>query len=201
MSHSIRSVRATDRDAVYEICLRTADAGEDGSHLYSDLELPGHIWAGPYVALEPEHGFVVVDDADQAIGYILAARDTLAFEARLEQEWWPALRLHYPLDVARPAAGDRLAVHLLHHPPRVDDTVVAEYPSHLHIDLLPVAQGQGAGRRLVERLATSLRDAGSRGVHLGVSSRNTRAIGFYRNLGLDELVNDEHHLVFGMRLD
>ncbi len=89
----------------------------------------------------------------------------------------------------------------MHHPPGADDAIVAEYPSHLHIDLLPAAQGRGAGRRLVQRLATSLHDAGSSGIHLGVSSRNHRAIGFYRRLGFAELVNDEHHLVFGMRLD
>jgi ribosomal protein S18 acetylase RimI-like enzyme len=201
VSHSIRSVRASDRDAVYEICLRTADAGEDGSHLYSDPELPGHIWAGPYVALEPEHDFVVVDDDDRAIGYILAARDSRAFEARLECEWWPDLRTRYPLDEARTAAGDRIAVYLMHHPTRGDDAIVAEYPSHLHIDLLPSAQGRGDGRRLVERLAASLHDAGSTGVHLGVSSRNRRAIGFYRNLGFESLVSDERHHVFGMRLE
>jgi ribosomal protein S18 acetylase RimI-like enzyme len=198
--HSIRSVRAIDRGVVYDICLRTADAGNDGSHLYADPDLPGHIWAGPYVALEPEHGFVVVDADDRAIGYILAARDSPAFEARLEREWWPELRIRYPLDETRTAPGDRLAVHLMHHPPRSDDRIVAEYPSHLHIDLLPAAQGHGHGRRLVERLATTLHDAGSSGVHLGVSTRNHRAIGFYRNLGFEEVVNDEHHLVFGMRL-
>ena len=201
MSRSIRSVRASDHDAVYEICLRTADAGEDGSHLYSDPELPGHIWAGPYVALEPEHGFVVVGDDDRAIGYILAARDSRAFEARLEREWWPDLRTRYPLEETRTAGGDRIAVPLIHHPPQGDDAIVAEYPSHLHIDLLPAAQGHGDGRRLVERLARSLHEAGSSGVHLGVSSRNHRAIGFYRNVGFDELLSDERHHVFGMRLD
>jgi ribosomal protein S18 acetylase RimI-like enzyme len=201
VSRSIRSVRPSDHDAVYEICLRTADAGEDGSHLYSDPELPGHIWAGPYVALEPEHGFVVVGDDDRAIGYILAARDSRAFEARLEREWWPDLRRRYPLDETRTAAGDRIALRLIHHPPLGDDAIVADYPSHLHIDLLPAAQGHGDGRRLVERLAASLHDAGSCGVHLGVSSRNHRAIGFYRNVGFEELLSDERHHVFGMRLD
>jgi ribosomal protein S18 acetylase RimI-like enzyme len=201
VSQSIRSVRTADRDAVYEICLRTSDAGDDGSHLYTDPELPGHVWAGQYVAFEPEHGFVVADDDDQAIGYILGARDSRALEARLEREWWPGLRRRYPLESTRAAVGDRVAVHLIHHPFLTDDAIVAEYPSHLHIDLLPAAQGQGHGRRLVERLATSLHDAGSRGVHLGVSQRNDRAVSFYRHLGFDELVADEHHHLFGMRLD
>jgi ribosomal protein S18 acetylase RimI-like enzyme len=196
---TIRNVRPGDRDAVYDICLRTADAGDDGTHHYTDPLLPGHVWAGAYVALEPEHGFVV-DDDDQAIGYILGALDSRAFEAELERDWWPTLRAQYPLDDPANSPGDRIARYLIHHPPRADETFVGDFPSHLHIDLLPVAQGRGDGRRLVSRLLGSLRADGSRGVHLVVSPRNVRAIGFYRALGFEELVNDDRHLVFGLRL-
>ena len=84
MTATIRHVRAGDRDAVYDICLRTADAGDDGTHLYTDPRLPGHVWAGAYMALEPEHGFVV-DDDDRVVGYILGALDSRRFEAQLER--------------------------------------------------------------------------------------------------------------------
>ena len=196
---TIRHVRASDRDAVYDICLRTADAGDDGTLLYADPQLPGHVWAGPYVALEPQHAFVVDDDG-RAIGYVLGALDSRAFEAELERTWWPPLRVQYPLDGAATAPGDRIARHLIHHPPRADETIVGDFPSHLHIDLLPVAQGRGNGRRLIDRLLDSLRADGSRGVHLGVSRRNLRAPEFYRALGFEELLADDRHLVFGMRL-
>ncbi len=199
MTATIRNVRAGDRDAIYDICLRTADAGDDGTHLYADPLLPGHVWAGAYVALEPEHGFVVVDD-DRATGYILGALDSRAFEEELERVWWPPLRAQYPLDDTVTSPGDRIARYLIHHPPRADETLISDFPSHLHIDLLPVAQGRGDGRRLVDRLLDSLRADGSRGVHLGVSPRNVRAIRFYRALGFEELVNDDRHLVFGLRL-
>jgi ribosomal protein S18 acetylase RimI-like enzyme len=196
---TIRRVRPADRDAVYDICLRTADAGDDGTHLYTDPLLPGHVWAGAYLALEPEHAFVV-DDAGRVIGYVLGALDSRAFESELERAWWPVLRARYPLDATATAPGDRMARDLIHHPARADETLVRDYPSHLHIDLLPVAQGRGDGRRLVDRLLGSLRADGSRGVHLGVTPRNVRAIGFYRALGFEELVDDARHLVFGMRL-
>jgi ribosomal protein S18 acetylase RimI-like enzyme len=196
---TIRRVLPGDRDAVYDICLRTADAGDDGTHLYTDPLLPGHVWAGAYLALEPEHAFVV-DDVGRVIGYVLGALDSRAFEAELERAWWPALRARYPLDDPATAPGDRIARDLIHHPARADEALVRDYPSHLHIDLLPVAQGRGDGRRLVDRLLGSLRADGSRGVHLGVSLRNVRAIGFYRALGFEELVDDARHLVFGMRL-
>ena len=97
MTATIRNVRAGDRDALYEICLRTADAGDDGRHLYTDPLLPGHVWAGGYLAHEPEHAFVI--DADhRVIGYVLGALDSRAFEAALERAWWPPLRAEYPLD-------------------------------------------------------------------------------------------------------
>jgi ribosomal protein S18 acetylase RimI-like enzyme len=195
----IRNVHAGDRDAVYDICLRTADAGADGTHLYSDPLLPGHVWAGAYVALEPEHGFVVVDD-DRPVGYVLGALDSRAFEALLARDWWPTLRAQYPLAATTTSPDDRIARSLIHRPPRADATLVGDFPSHLHIDLLPVAQGRGDGRRLVDRLLDALRADGSPGVHLGVSPRNGRAIGFYRALGFEELVNDARHLAFGMRL-
>lgn len=197
---TIRNVRSDDRHAVYEICLLTADAGDDGTELYSDRAMPGHVWAGPYVDLAPEHGFVLTDDGGDVVGYILGAVDSRAFEARLERNWWPELRRRHPEPGVGERPGDRVVTYLIHHPPAADASVVDAYPSHLHIDLLPVAQGRGHGRRLVDTLTTSLRDAGSPGVHLGVSQRNTRAIAFYRALGFEALVDDERHLVFGMRL-
>lgn len=198
MTHTIRHARADDTDAIYRICLLTADAGDDGSHLYSNPRLPGHIWAGPYVALEPEHAFVLVDD-DTPVGYVLGVVDSPAFQARAERDWWPRLREEFPEHPTPELIGDRVTVHLIHHPPRVDEHLVTEYPSHLHIDLLPVAQGRGDGRRMIERLLACLVDASSPGVQFGVSPRNQRAIGFYEAVGFDLLVSNEHHLVFGRR--
>jgi len=64
-------------------------------------------------------------------------------------------------------------------------------PSHLHIDLLPSAQGRGLGRALMQRLLETLRRDGSDGVHLGVAAANVRAIGFYEHLGFVPLLEDD----------
>jgi GNAT superfamily N-acetyltransferase len=61
--------------------------------------------------------------------------------------------------------------------------IVERYPAHLHIDLLPVTQGQGLGRQLIERFTEELRKRGVRGVHLGVDRRNTGAHRFYERTG------------------
>ena len=67
---------------------------------------------------------------------------------------------------------------------------MAGYPAHLHIDLLPRAQGQGHGRRLMTAMFDRLTAAGASGVHLGVRRTNTRAIAFYEKLGFTPTPDD-----------
>jgi ribosomal protein S18 acetylase RimI-like enzyme len=66
--------------------------------------------------------------------------------------------------------------------------VVAAHPAHLHIDLLPSAQGRGLGRELIEWLCEELAGRDIPGVHLGVSADNTGAIVFYERLGFETLL-------------
>ncbi len=195
----VRQSRPGDLEDLYRICLLTADAGDDATRLYSDPQLPGHIWAAPYAIFEPSLAFVA-EDTEGVGGYVLAAFDTVAFERRLEEEWWPGLRSRYAEPSAEMPQGmseaERHARHLIHHPWRADRDVIGGYPSHLHIDLLPKMQGRGVGRRLIETLAAALRGKGSRGLHLFVGSRNQRAQGFYRHVGFTELpVSDVHIFV------
>lgn len=199
MPAHIRPYRADDLDALYEICLRTGAAGDDATALVRDRALFGHLYAAPYGVIEPEHAFVVDDGTGAAVGYVVGALDTTTFEARCEETWWPALRDRYP---ARPGGTtlDDLLVELLHHRSLPAPGVLATHPSHLHVDLLPEVQGRGFGRRLLDRLFDSLRADGSPGVHWGVSTRNRRAIAFYRHLGSEELADDRMIVTFGVRL-
>lgn len=199
MSPHIRPYRPDDLDALYEICLRTGAAGGDATALVSDPLLFGHLYAAPYGVIEPEHAFVVDDGTGAAVGYVVGAFDTAAFDARCEEAWWPPLRARYP----PPAAGhtlDDLLVELIHHRIPPDASVLASHPSHLHIDLLPEVQGLGFGRRLLDTLFEALRRDGSPGVHWGVSTLNQRAISFYRHVGGDELLADGMIVTFGVRL-
>ncbi|MFC4427589.1 GNAT family N-acetyltransferase [Deinococcus navajonensis] len=184
----IRSARPEDRAALYRICLETGDSGADATELYDDPEVIGHVYAGPYLAHAPEFAFVLEDEAGVG-GYVIGVLDTAAFHDTLERHWWPALRQRYPDPIA-PAgerSRDEVMAHLIHHPPGPDPAVLADYPSHLHIDLLPRLQGGGHGRRLLMTLFEALREAGSPGVHLGVGGRNTNAQAFYRHLGFQPL--------------
>ncbi len=195
----IRPYEARDLGRLYEICLRTGAAGEDATDLVVDPRLFGELYAAPYAALEPAHALVVDDGSGTAVGYALAALDTRAFEARCEAEWWPALRERHPIGSGANDL-DELLITMLHHRHAAADDIVASYPSHLHIDLLPEAQGAGWGRALMEALQELLRAAGSPGVHLGVSARNRRALAFYVHLGYEALSSDAVGHTLGLRL-
>lgn len=199
----IRQARLADRNALYEICLRTADAGADGTHLYEDPELPGQMWAGAYLALAPDLAFVYEDETGVA-GYVLGARDTVTFEDCCEAHWWLPLRDRYPNPVDVPRGERTLDQHIhraIHRPVRTPIEPIAGFPSHLHIDLLPRAQGSGHGVEMMDALLGALRAAGSPGAHLGVSPRNTRAVSFYGRLGFSTLADyGEHGLLLGFAL-
>jgi ribosomal protein S18 acetylase RimI-like enzyme len=196
---SIRPYRPDDLDALYDICLRTGAAGSDATELMADHRLLGELFVAPYAVLEPEHAFVIDDGRGGVGGYVVGAADTRAFEARCESEWWPALRIRYPAGTGD-AGLDRLFIAYLHSGHTAPDGIVATYPSHLHIDLLPPFQAGGWGRRMMTTLFDALRADGSPGVHLSMSTANERAAGFYRHLGMTELAADAMTLWFGQTL-
>jgi ribosomal protein S18 acetylase RimI-like enzyme len=180
----IRAYRTDDLDALYRICLATGDAGEDASGLYRDPLLLGHVYAGGYAALCPET-IVVAEDGNGVGGYVVGPADTRAFAAALEAQWWPALRARYPdSDGTSPDARMHRRIH---HPLPMPDAIVAAYPAHLHINLLPRLQGQGIGRRLMDRWCETVRALGAAGAHLAVGTRNQRAVRFYRAYGFGEI--------------
>jgi ribosomal protein S18 acetylase RimI-like enzyme len=197
----IRPYEPRDLEAVYDICLRTGDAGEDATHLYRDPKVLGHVYTAPYVVLEPELAFVLEDKAG-VCGYVIGAVDTAGFQERYEDEWLPCIRQNYQAPGGDPAnfTQEERLVHSFFYPNTSLPPFIDDYPSHLHIDLLPRAQGHGQGRRLMETLLKTLKAKGSPGVHLGMGIRNERAYGFYQALGFTELSRSEHGIAFGMKL-
>lgn len=187
----IRGYVPTDLDSLYAIALATGDSGSDASREFHDLELLGHVYAAPYAIFEPELA-LVIEDQHGVAGYCVGALHTRAFEPLLDLRWWPALQQRYPLSLVsgsdRRSAGDAGIIQIIHHPPRSPDWLVDDYPSHLHINLLPRLKGRGHGRRLLIAWHERSRAMGSTAFHLGVDPRNTSAIAFYQAMGLNRLL-------------
>lgn len=178
----IRPGTPADADAVDAACRATADAGQPQPSHVADPALVSLVYARPYLELEPATSRLLVLDGSVS-GYVVGAVDSVAFYRRCHG--WAAR--HLP----RPPGADPDLVALLAEPERALPSGVAEFPSHLHVNLLPVARGGGLGRRLVSSFLTGLVGAGSPGVHLKVDRANRRAVGFYARLGFTTLHDGE----------
>ncbi|MFI5933515.1 GNAT family N-acetyltransferase [Actinoplanes sp. NPDC051494] len=191
MQPVIRAYQPSDLEALYEICVRTGDAGGDARGKFLTDRLLGDIFAVPYATLEPEHAHVLDDGSGAAVGYVLGTADTAVFARRYRDEWLPAVADRYPAD------SDDSMLFLHHHPERMVVPELAGYPAHLHIDLLPEWQGRGFGRGLIAAFLAGLRRAGVARVHLGMAPGNTAARAFYNRLGFHELtVPDAGNVVY-----
>jgi ribosomal protein S18 acetylase RimI-like enzyme len=199
MEFKIRPYHPSDLSRLYDICVQTGDSGRDVTNEHPDPDAFGNFYAAPYAVLEPDLCFVLTGDGVPC-GYILGTRDSEDFSRRLEQEWFPVLRERYPLPVTEddsPAARMIRAIHRGYQ----SIPEAAGYPAHLHIDLLPHAQGRGNGRRLMDSFLRRLRELKVPAVHLGVGKKNTRAVEYYKAMGFHAMAEYEWGFLMGKRLD
>lgn len=194
----IRPYRPSDYDSVSSICVQTAEVGGDARGLYSSDELMPDIFVRPYVEFAPDLAFVV-DDGEVA-GYIVGVANTRDFVDWYSREWLPGFAEKYS-HVEPWTDRNGLITHLGFWPERMLIPEVDEYTAHLHIDLLPHAQGHGWGRQLIGTLCDALRAQGVTGLYISMDPNNTAAAAFYDRVGFVELPSnqpDERRV--GMRL-
>ena len=196
---SIRSYKSADTSAVYEICLKTGNSGQDATHLFSDPLVLGHIYVGPYMEFEPQSVFILEDDQGPC-GYIMGVLDSQTYYQWMHSEWLPKIRVNYKKPTGNPDNWDETEkiTDLLFHP--VSQRLLPDYPAHLHIDLLSRAQGKGQGKLLMDRFIDYLKYNKIPGLHLELSSNNDRAFNFYRKYGIEELDRDNESIIMGYHL-
>lgn len=188
---AIRAYRPDDHDALREICRRTGLAGGDATGRWSSDDLVPDLYLTPYVRYAPDHALVVADADDRPVGYLILVPDTAAFVRWWRHEVTP--HLPYPRQAEDP---DEQWFHDVgHEPERMIPTVpgfdLARYPAHLHIDLLPAAQGRGLGRALMRDAAARLVADGVPGIHLTYDRANPSAGPFYDRLGWRRVVPED----------
>ena len=186
---NIRVYKDGDEAAAYYICMKTGDHGGDGEPFFrADPDALGRLYVAPYLRFEPGLA-LFLEDKEGVCGYALGARDSKQFYDRYEREMRPSLVADFPDPKGDSAAWNRVeeTYSFYHHPDYFLPDPYEQYPGHLHIDLLPRAQGGGWGRFMIETLLNRMRSLGLPGVHLGMSGVNHTAYGFYRHLGFEEL--------------
>jgi GNAT superfamily N-acetyltransferase len=182
----IRPYRTEDLARLREICVLTGAAGGDATGRWSTDDLLPDLFLEPYVTASPEWAWVV-DEGDGPVGYLVAVPRTRRFVQWWREKWTPWFAERYPTP-EEPYSDEESLVQRGYDPSVLIVPEVDEYPAHLHIDLLPAAQGRGYGRALIENmLIPTLAQAGVQGVHLSMDPANTPARAFYGAVGFVDL--------------
>lgn len=137
------------------------------------------------------------------MGYTLGVADSKAFADWMHQTYLPKIQEEYPRPdnsikdswTAEEQVYEQYHSWSAHFPPAFEEL----YPGHLHIDLLPTAQGKGQGRAMMDTIIAALSKAGACGIHLEMATENLRAYGFYLRLGFQELGRSGDDVWMGIR--
>ncbi len=177
--------------------------GEGAAGRFDDAYLFGLLFCLYYVDYEPENCFLAVDEKiGLVVGYILSSLDSKRQEEQFRKKVISKIiRRAFLYTLWRHPRTFRVFWHFkkVHQErPKIpnEETLLAPYPAHLHIDILPQYHRQGIGTKLMKRMETHFKTQKVKGVHLGTSEQNTKAIPFYHNLGFSVIYKGSS--VYGM---
>lgn len=203
MSLAIRKATAADTDALFRVCLLTADAGKSAEGLHDFPELPGLIFAVPYLTRKATFAYVLEDeDTKEVVGYVVGSPDTREYEQDVHENWFLVHAVRYlygsPLDKPDTKKGDRSYLDRLYNPNayQAREENIAFSPAHLHINILEKYQRKGWGKRLIGKAIECLKEKGVDGVWVGLDPRNEEAKRFYEKIGFRDIegVQDDNQL-------
>jgi ribosomal protein S18 acetylase RimI-like enzyme len=186
-----------DLPGLLKVCLETADGGKGATHLHNLHDLVGEIYVAPYVIYETNFAFTLKAN-EKVVGYVLGALDTGRFESKLVADYWPATKAKYAALTQDLTPKDVSLIKELNGQGFSPAELIAQYPSHLHIDIIESHQGLGYGKTMILHLLKALQDAGSSGVHLHMSASNDRAKGFYKKIGFVEVNSNANEIIMGL---
>lgn len=168
----VRRYCPKDRKSVQNICIETAPSEMKDSDRKRNFLLLRY--CNYYTEKCPDTCFVAEKDGNVA-GYVICCPDAVRFK----REFTEFVKANGNLSLLQrlQCFGDTL----MYLPFK------KKYPAHLHIDILPEAQKQGNGKKLIEALTNELKIQGISGVMLAVAASNANAVRFYRALGFKAL--------------
>lgn len=140
-----------------------------------------------YIDLEPENGFVVADEFDKPVGYILCAVNRERFNNVYPSCITQLRRSNYRMYSEQKKLF------------KLSGNIPSGYTARFTINVLPSFRGKGRGKALVERLTEHLRGMGIDGMYTVSESDSVSA--FCERLGFEKLVQlDKKHCVYGKKL-
>jgi len=183
---TIRKYKETDKEAVRNICVVTSGLPTETK---KDKDFLFLMFNDYYTDFEPDSTFVAVDDDDNAVGYILCAKDFDIYRESMEKFFLPRIRqlgLKYTI-----MAKTEMFIHSLFK---------KKYPAHLHIDIHPDYQKMGLGTLMIDALSDYLKGERIYGLMLSAGMNNKGAIAFYGKNGFCKEANIIGSVVMGKKL-
>jgi len=182
---TIRPYQPKDKENVRHVCIMTGPAAGTPEGPAWTLELA--TYCDYYVECEPHNCYVVADDNDEAVGYILGAEDFRRYRERFLRDYAPRVQ----------GFANRVKCQGSARLPRF---FAKNYPAHMHINILEPYQRMGFGSQLVDALAANFRAKDIPGMMLGVGSGNVKGRSFYNKYGFKKLLRIPGCVVMGLEL-
>jgi len=128
-----------------------------------------------YLENEKENCFLALNDRDQVIGYILCAMNYKKYIKIFKESYYKKItksKDRFPLEAKLEMFNAR----------RYGN----KYPSHLHINILPMWQHMGIGKILIDTLKEHLINESVNGIFLCCGYDNKKAQAFYEKNGFEK---------------
>ncbi|KAM0741594.1 hypothetical protein ACQRIT_004451 [Beauveria bassiana] len=206
----IRQYRNADFNNMSHICRATLPSSLSASE--PARRLAPYIWTHQYTHLSPSTCFVLDDGTGRAVGYCIGCPDVGALCAAYPRYVREVLEGRGRANgdvrlVPSPAEPDAAAPWIDPDTGRINELALTQlafsaqrllvdghedllaegYRGTMHIDLLSEHQGRGWGRRLIEVLVDSMKEANGvrrqKGIWLGVGGENDKVVPFYEKMG------------------
>ena len=140
-----------------------------------------------FIEKEGENCFVAVNEDDRAVGYIICAENYDRYKECFDREYVARFEDEESRESARRSAD-------------LQGKYKAEYPAHLHIDLLPEYQRMGIGHKLVDTLCEHLKSKNICGVMLTAGADNKVGRSFYEKYGFTLLEENGDDAAYALKL-
>lgn len=166
----LRAYRATDRDAVRDICCRTAFRNVGARAVLDDPELFGDYWTAYYTDHEPE-SITIAEHEGVAIGYLTGCANTRRYIRIMARRIVPSVlaRLAWRASCGRYRGQPRarafmrwMARRSWREAPPVD---IDRFPAHYHANILREGSGHGLYSAMALTFLDAMQARGVSGVH------------------------------------
>ena len=185
---TIRPMRPEDLKDVEYVCRMTAGPGAQKDPVIG-YRL-ARMFSTYYVRECYDTCFVVADESDKAVGYILCAPDYKRYKKIFRKVDGPEIKKLHKKS-GQQAWLFPIPYCFFGH----------KYPAHLHIDILDEYQNQGLGSKLMEVLFEELKKRKVKGIMLQANLSNEGAVRFYKRLGFKMLSTKLHTATMGKSLE